>query len=211
MKYITRLFIHGLLVLIPIIATFYIGLWLINSFESLFKSTLLFLLPGHYFRKYYFPGMGTIGGVVLIFITGILMQNWGMRKVYQYGERLIEKFPVFGDIYSTLKSLLQYFTGSIKKGSEQVVILEYKGTKLLGIVTRENFDDVPSGLGGTDVIAVYLPMSYQLGGYTIYINKKYVTPIDMTKKEALQWILTAGLGSKNENNEEREIKKNKTR
>lgn len=193
MTYISRLFISGLLVLIPIIFTFYIGFWLIKSFEALFKNIFLFILPGHLFQTYYFYGMGTIAGICLIFIVGILMQNWGLVKLYHYGEKLIEKFPVLGDIYSTFKSLLKYFTAADKKEEEQVVILEYKETKILGIVTRENFDNAPKGIGGKDIIAVYLPMSYQLGGYTIYIDKKYVTPINMSKKEALQWILTAGL------------------
>lgn len=194
MGYITRVFASGLLVVIPILITILICLWLFTTFETIFKNAFLLLFPASFFQKFYFPGMGTLGGIILIFVAGLLMQNWGMRKLYQYSERIFEKFPIFGDIYSTLKSLLQYFSSPGKQTTEQVVILEYKGAKLLGIVTRENFENTPSGIGGNNIIAVYLPMSYQLGGYTIYIDKKYVTPINMTKKEALQWIITAGLG-----------------
>lgn len=196
MNPIIRIFMSGLLILIPIIFTFSICYWLISWFELTFKNIFLFILPGNYFKEYYFPGLGSIAGILFIFLVGMLMHTWGMKKLYSYSEKLIEKFPIVGDIYSTFKVLLQYFTASENKQDDQVVILDYQGIKVLGIVTRENFENFPDGIGGEDIIAVYLPMSYQLGGYTLYLHKKYVTPINMTKKEALQFILTAGLGNK---------------
>lgn len=140
--------------------------------------------------------MGTIGGIIIIFSIGILMQNWGIIKLYEYGEKLIEKFPIIGDIYSSLKSLLKYFTATPKEEAEQVVIVKLNDIKTLGIVTRQDFKNVPDGIGGENIIAVFLPMSYQLGGFTIYVDRKYVIPINMTKKEALQWVLTAGVDSR---------------
>ncbi len=196
MNSIIRIFISGLLILIPITITYSICYWLISGFESISKNTFLLIFPGSYFKKYYFPGLGSIAGILFIFLVGILMHIWGMKKLYAYGEKLIEKFPIVGDIYSTLKLLLQYFTSTETKGDDQVVILEYQGLRVLGIVTRENFEKTPDGIGGEDIMAVYLPMSYQVGGYCVYVHRKYLTPINMTKKEALQWILTAGLGNK---------------
>lgn len=190
MKNITRVFMNGLLVLIPIVITFYIIFWLVSGFETIFKNIIEL-----FFRGIYFRGMGTLLGIGTIFLVGILMQNWGMQALYRYGEKLIAKFPVMGDVYSTLKSLLEYFTTPHKDAVEQVVVIEHEGVKLLGIVTRENFNDCPPGIGGEDIIAVFLPMSYQIGGYTVYLHRKHVTPIDMSKKDALQWILTAGVAS----------------
>lgn len=194
MKKMVQIFVSGLLVLLPIIFTAYITIWLISSFESIFKKTIVFLFPEHYVQQFYFPGMGIIGGVILIFIVGFLMQNWGLNKLYAYGESLVEKSPIVGSIYSALKSLIQYFTSADKDSSEQVVALEYQGIKMLGIVTKENFENAPIGIAGKNMVAVFLPMSYQLGGYTVYMDKKFLTPVNMSKKEALQWILTAGIG-----------------
>jgi len=53
----------------------------------------------------------------------------------------------------------------------------------------------PKGIAEEDMVSVYLPMSYQIGGYTVYIPKKYVTAVDMTRKEAIKWTLTAGMMS----------------
>lgn len=190
MNRIIRIFMNGILVLIPIVITVYIVFWLLTGFESIFRDVILL-----FSTKIYFPGMGTLLGIGIIFLVGILMQNWGIKKLYEYGEQIIEKFPVVSDIYSTLKSLLQYFSSSNQDTSEQVVVVNFPNFKTLGIVTREDFKDCPKGIGGEGIVAVFLPMSYQMGGFTIYLSRSLLTPIEMNKKEALHWIITAGIAT----------------
>ena len=77
----------------------------------------------------------------------------------------------------------------------QVVTVTFPGTdwKLLGFVTRDEFTDLPPGIGTSSEIAVYLPMSYQVGGYTVVLPRQAVKPIDMSREDAMKFILTAGL------------------
>jgi uncharacterized membrane protein len=42
-------------------------------------------------------------------------------------------------------------------------------------------------------VAVYLPMSYQVGGYTLLVPRSSLTPVEMSREEAMKFILTAGL------------------
>ena len=65
--------------------------------------------------------------------------------------------------------------------------------RLLGFLTRSDFSDMPKGVGNEDEMAVYLPMSYQVGGYTVLIPRKRVTPVPMSREEAMRFVLTAGL------------------
>jgi uncharacterized membrane protein len=44
-------------------------------------------------------------------------------------------------------------------------------------------------------VAVYLPMSYQIGGYTLYLPGSSIEPLDMPVEDAMRLILTAGLSS----------------
>jgi uncharacterized membrane protein len=64
---------------------------------------------------------------------------------------------------------------------------------VLGFVTREDFGTMPVGLGGPDVVAVYLPMSYQIGGYTVLLPRRLVEPVDMSVEDALRFTVTAGM------------------
>lgn len=68
--------------------------------------------------------------------------------------------------------------------------------KLLGLVTRMEFSDLPKGIGDDQSVAVYLPMSYQLGGFTVIVKKSQVELIDMTTEDALRFAITAGMNTK---------------
>ena len=43
------------------------------------------------------------------------------------------------------------------------------------------------------MVAVYVPMSYMVGGYTIFIPKSLITPINMSVEEAMKNSLLAWL------------------
>jgi uncharacterized membrane protein len=66
---------------------------------------------------------------------------------------------------------------------------------LMGLVTRDSFADLPEGIGDETTVAVYLPMSYQLGGFTAMVPKDRIQPVDLKVDEAMQFVLTAGVSS----------------
>jgi uncharacterized membrane protein len=65
--------------------------------------------------------------------------------------------------------------------------------RAMGFVTRSEFDDLPAGVGRKGEIAVYLPMSYQIGGYTLFLPREQAEPVEMSREAAMKFILTAGL------------------
>jgi uncharacterized membrane protein len=40
---------------------------------------------------------------------------------------------------------------------------------------------------------VYLPFSYQIGGYTLFLPRSCLTPIDMSFENAMKLVLTGGV------------------
>ena len=70
--------------------------------------------------------------------------------------------------------------------------------RLLGVVTKQGSDS-DSRLGdmiSDDEVAVYLPMSYQVGGYMVVVPKANVETVEMEPGDALRLIMSAGLGQK---------------
>jgi uncharacterized membrane protein len=65
-------------------------------------------------------------------------------------------------------------------------------------VTREDFSSLPGKLGASDTVGVYLPMSYQIGGYTVFLPRSAIEPIDMSVEDAMRFTLTAGMSSAQE-------------
>jgi uncharacterized membrane protein len=65
--------------------------------------------------------------------------------------------------------------------------------RMLGFVTRSDFKGLPAGIGGTGEVAVYLPLSYQIGGYTVIVPSSAVKPIDISTHRAMGFVLTGGM------------------
>ena len=42
------------------------------------------------------------------------------------------------------------------------------------------------------ILAVYLPMSYQIGGFTVYAPRAFLRPLDMSVEQAIRFTMTAG-------------------
>ena len=81
-------------------------------------------------------------------------------------------------------------------GQVVTVTLHEGGPRLLGFLTRESLNDLPEGLGGEGTVAVYLPMSYQIGGYTLILPRSAVTPVEMGIEDAMRFAVTAGVKAK---------------
>jgi uncharacterized membrane protein len=65
----------------------------------------------------------------------------------------------------------------------------------VGLVTRQRVDDLPAGFLQGDRVAVYLPMGYMIGGYTVFVPRAWVQPIDMSVEEAMRSSLFAWMST----------------
>jgi uncharacterized membrane protein len=191
MKSIGRIFLTGILTILPILATIYLVVWLFTAVERFLGKQLLFLMPDEYYRA----GMGLLAALVVIFLIGLLMRAWLFRQLVKLGESLLLKIPLIKIIYRALKDLFGLFSDDKNSESLQVVSVQLPGTdmRLFGFLTRSDFSDMPKGVGNEDEVAVYLPMSYQVGGYTVLIPRNRITPVPMSREEAMRFVLTAGL------------------
>jgi uncharacterized membrane protein len=63
----------------------------------------------------------------------------------------------------------------------------------IGFVTREDVPPVLLAHGGQDWVTVYFPMSYAFGGYTIYLPRERIAPLDISVEDAMRLAITAGL------------------
>jgi uncharacterized membrane protein len=102
-------------------------------------------------------------------------------------------------VYNLINDFLDLMAG--KNFSDQSVVwvtLPGESTKLIGIITTQAGDSKSklSALLEQEEVAVFLPMSYQAGGYMVVVPRSRVTEIDMRPGEALSLIMSAGLGRK---------------
>ncbi|MDA1117814.1 MAG: DUF502 domain-containing protein [Proteobacteria bacterium] len=195
MKSVGRIFLTGTLTVLPVLATLYLVVWLVTAAERFVGKQLMWLIPDEYYRT----GMGLVLALLLIFAVGLLMHALLFRQLFGWAERLLLEIPLLRSVYGALRDLFGLFAGH--KGSEAMqvvsVTLPGSGSRALGFVTRADFSDLPHGIGAPGEIAVYLPMSYQIGGYTLFMQRDQAVAVDMSREAAMKFILTAGLRSGN--------------
>jgi uncharacterized membrane protein len=185
-----RIFLTGLLTVIPAVATVYLLAWLFGAIDRMFGKPLRWLMPD----ETYLAGMGIVVAVALVFGVGVLMHGVLFRQLFRMIEQAMLSVPLVRSIYGAMKDLLGLF-GQHKDPALQVVSLTMPGTgwRVLGFVTRSDFADLPAGVGTAKEVAVYLPMSYQVGGYTVIVPREAIRPVEMSREDAMKFILTAGL------------------
>lgn len=189
MKSIGRILVKGLLTILPIGLTLYFISWLGVAAESLLSGTLKWLLPSGFYR----PGMGLIAGFLVLFIVGLLVNAYVVRRVFGFGESLLLRIPVVKTVFAAIRDL----TGLMRGGDagrelERVVLVSVGPGKVLGFVTQENAT-IPGVDTDEPLVAVYLPMSYQIGGYTLYLPRDRIEPTDLSVEAAMRIVLTGGL------------------
>ncbi|MBN1422852.1 MAG: DUF502 domain-containing protein [Planctomycetes bacterium] len=197
--------IKGFVVLLPILGTIAIGFWLFNIFESILGAPLKWGLgtgepeakgPWRYIR--YYPGMGTLLSLVIIFFMGMFIDVWWVKGVWNWMEGLLDRVPLVKSIYGSFRDLIGFFSSKQRTSASQVVIVKLggSGVEVMGLITREDTTDLPDGFGGEGVVAVYLPFSYAMGGFTIMVQRTDVRRLDMTVEEAMRFAITAGMAAK---------------
>ena len=192
MRTIGKYFLKGFLAILPIALTIYIVYWLGVSAESLLGNLIKIAIP----EKYYIPGMGVLAGFLIILGAGILLQVWFFRKLFELSEKLLEKLPFIKLLYGSIRDLMGFFNTSKKKEFDKVVMVNAaEKTRLIGLVTREDFSELPEGINENETVAVYLPMSYQMGGFTVFVPKDHIHPVDMSIEEAMRFALTAAVST----------------
>lgn len=183
-----KIFKRGLIAVAPLALTLALLLWFFNMIEGIFSIPLKAMIG-----DYYFSGLGILVALVLIFIVGIIINNWLIQRCSKAIDALFTRIPLVKTLYNSIGEMMSYFNSKENQNQGQVVSIEIAGSKMIGLVTRDSFDDLPGGIGGEEEIAVFLPMSYQIGGYTIVVPRSRVQKLSMTVEQGMRFAVTAGV------------------
>ncbi|MFP5115033.1 DUF502 domain-containing protein [Bacillaceae bacterium C204] len=189
MKSIVKNFINGILTIVPIILVIYVIYKTFLFLDGLLGNTLK-----PYLKEDYIPGIGLLSTLILITFLGWLSTKYISGKIIRLIDRLLEKIPVVKTIYSVIKDTVQSFLGE-KKSFSKVALVVIPGTEMrsLGFITSEQLEDFYSPL--KDHVAVYIPQTFQVAGFTFLIPKEQVELIDVKPEEAMKFILSGGMTS----------------
>lgn len=194
MATLRKYLIAGLLVWLPLAATFFI----IRLLIELLDKTIL-LLPLEWQPQqllgFSIPGMGFVFAFGVLLITGMLAANLFGRKLVEGWESLLGRIPVVRNIYQAVKQIASSLLTANNKAFRKVVMLQYprQGIWSLGFLTNESieFQDASSSV---ERIAVFIPTTPNpTSGFIIMANREDVQELDITVEEGFKFIISLGV------------------
>lgn len=188
--------LKGSLVVFPVIITIWVIWSLVTWIDGIGRKTLEPFFLDHLI----FPGAGLIVVIAILLGVGLLFQFDYIKWIFSQIEKNLLKFPLVKTVYSAMRDLAGMFDNKQNK-DQQVVLVNMQSSGLgylVGMVTNSQLPSAISNQQEEPLVAVYLPMSYMVGGYTILIEKEKVKPVDWSFEEAMRFALTAGVSQKPE-------------
>ena len=113
-----KTFLNGLTIILPTAVILYLFVWILKTTEAFFSDMILVFLPA----QYYVVGMGLLTGIVIIFITGLLLKLWIVQKIQTFFENIIEEMPLLGAVYGGMKDFVNFFS-NLEEKKENIVVL----------------------------------------------------------------------------------------
>lgn len=186
LKKIALLMAQGLLALLPISLTVYLLVWLVTALET----GLTPLIP----ESLYFPGMGLVAGLMLLLLVGIAVNVYIVKFFIDWSGKIFGRIPLVKTIYGAIQDAVNLVNlGKQQKIQSVVSVKMTDSIHLIGFVTSH--EGAKKLFNDKQKIGVYIPFSYQIGGYTLYIDSDQVTPLDIDVETAMRMALTGGNAS----------------
>lgn len=181
LKNISKYFITGLAIVLPVGFTIYI-LKVIYDYLLEYASIQYALIIVAIL-------------IAMVFIIGYAASNYTVN-IFKYLEDWIIKLPLVGLIYKSTKDVTSAFVGSENKFSEPVLVNQGEGLYKIGFITNrdlENFIPANKGNNEEQLVAVYFPLSFSISGDLYIVSTNKLKPLDAKARLVMQAIVSAGL------------------
>ena len=186
----------GLLVLIPIVLT----LWVLVTLTQFLGQVLLFL-PKEVQPDVFFggaiPGYGVIVTLIVVFLTGVIANNFFGKKIITIYEYVLNKVPVISSIYKGIKQVSDTLLSNSGQAFSKAVLIEFPnaGTYTFAFVTGVPNDQIAKYLKGK-FVNVYVPTTPNpTSGYTLIVPTKKIIEIDLSVDQVLKYVISMGVST----------------
>ena len=181
-----KYFITGLLVILPVWATYYVLSALLGVIDGLLGD-----LPAHFLGRR-IPGLGIVTLILFVLLIGALFANYIGRRIVKESDELLQRVPLVRGVYFTVKQIMETF--SMKQQFHGVALVEYprKGCYSVGFMTGE----VQGGAFGMSgkFVTVFVPTTPNpTAGFLLILPEPEVAKLDMSVEQGMKFIISLGL------------------
>lgn len=191
---VRRYLLAGLVVWLPIIATFVILRFIVELLDQTIS-----LLPKGYQPEQLFgvriPGFGVLLSLLLLLFTGIIATNFFGQRLVIWSEAILDKIPLVRSIYNASKQVIQAIFATNSQAFRKVLLVEYPRKGLWSIAFQTGVANAVIGEKlNPELLSIFIPTTPNpTSGFLMMIPKSDVIELTMTIDEALKFIISLGM------------------
>jgi uncharacterized membrane protein len=182
-----RNFIAGILVVVPLVLTAAILWWVFSNVDGLLQP----IIEAIFGRE--IQGLGFAIFLVIIYITGIIASNYLGNKVIQFTETLLQRVPVFRQLYTGAKQVVEGLsgTGMNKAAFREVVFVEFPRP---GMTTIAFVTNVIRDKKGKKYYGLYVPTApVPTSGYFEVATEEQIIHTSISIDEGIKIVVSSGM------------------
>jgi uncharacterized membrane protein len=195
-----RLFLTGLLTLLPIWLTWVVVKFVFALLSDLSRplvapalaraAALNPMATGWLVDPWVQTAIALVATVGVILLSGLMTRRVLGQRLLKWFEVLVARIPLASTIYGSARKLLDILQTQ-PDGTQRVVLIDFPHSQMksVGFVTRV----IRERGSGRELAAVYVPTTPNpTSGYLEIVPIELVTPTDWTVDEAMAFIISGG-------------------
>lgn len=184
-------FLQGLLVLAPVLITFYVLFSVVTSIDNLIPIFTETTSRGEVKVQNY--GLGFLIIIFIIIAIGYFSYFFISNRVIIFVDKMMQRLPGLKHIYSTTRDFFEAFAGDKKKFTYNVLAnVDDNDVWRIGFVTKDDMEE----FGLKDYVSVYVPMAYSVAGNVYIIPKDRIKPIThISASQTMKFAVSGGVTS----------------
>ena len=205
---IKKNFYTGLLMILPVIITYYIFNWLFNLAFRIINNTviikilkkLVFFAFGEKADAFYIQISVYIAAFLIIFLSitllGYMTKLVFFSKIIKRVINVLERIPIIKTVYSTSKQIIGIvYSDNGESVYKKVVAVEFprKGLYAIGFLTADKNTALKEILPDKEIVNVFVPTAPNpTSGFLLCLPKEEVHYLNMTVEWAFKLIVSGG-------------------
>ncbi len=177
-RHLTRCLVAGIVAMLPMGGAVFTIVWLENAITSSWRQQA---------ESWYFPGLGLLLALLAVYLVGFFVTTFLGRWLWRSVDRLLEKLPVMGTLYQSLKEVLGY-DSSRGRFFEGVVAVRADEGYEIGFITGQS-----PGPDGSPHTLVFVPSSPNpTNGKLLLVEPGQLKKLDVRTADALRALVSMG-------------------
>ncbi len=189
-------FFTGVVIVAPVMLTFYLLWWAINLVDSLIVPWVPKIYNPSTYLGVDIPGFGVIVFLLFTATIGALTKGLFGRQLVKFGENFVDRMPVVRSIYNALKQIAETVLSQSSNSFQNACLVEYprKGIWAIAFVSTKTKGEVLEKMQHDEMLSIFLPTTPNpTSGFLLFVPRKDVVLLDMSVEEAAKLVISAGL------------------